>query len=118
MYCNRCGTQLASGVQFCANCGKAVGPGLTVAPPGAAASALPAAPRVDDGRVRRHIHLLATLWLINGIFRLAAVSSMMIFGRIFFPFTRGSMGPFVWPLRGRSARLSSRIASAPSRSPA
>jgi hypothetical protein len=27
MFCDRCGTQLASGVQFCANCGESVGPG-------------------------------------------------------------------------------------------
>jgi hypothetical protein len=27
MFCDRCGTQLASGVQFCANCGESACPG-------------------------------------------------------------------------------------------
>jgi hypothetical protein len=113
MYCDRCGTQVASGGQFCTNCGKALAPGAPApranaatrpgAPTqaGSAAYPLPPAARVDETRVRRHIHLLAWLWLINGILRLAAVSSVMIFGTIFFPFMRGWKGPEVWPLGGR-----------------
>ena len=100
MYCDSCGTQLTSGVKFCTSCGKALAPS-GAAPPTAASSALPAAIRGDDSRVRRHIHLLASLWLINGILRLATVGSMMVFGRILIPFTRGWMGPVVWPFRGR-----------------
>jgi hypothetical protein len=99
MYCDRCGTQFVSGVQFCTSCGKAVSP-VPAARPAAAANSLPPARRADETRVRRHIHLLAWLWLINGILRMAAVSSIMIFGRLFFPFVRGWSGPEVWPLRG------------------
>lgn len=91
MYCDRCGTQLGSGAQFCTSCGKAVAPGA--APP--AASAVTAG---SQGRMRRHIHLLATLWLVNGVLRLVGVSWLMVFGRIFFPGLRGWMGPVVWPL--------------------
>lgn len=94
MYCDRCGTQLTSGGQFCTKCGKAI-------PPGAAAPQTPAAvPAVPEGRVRRHIQLLATLWLINGILRLVGVASLMIFGRLFIPPMRGWMGPGVWPFVG------------------
>jgi hypothetical protein len=100
MYCDSCGTQLTSGVKFCTRCGKALAPG-GVSQAGATVSPLPVAARGDDSRVRRHIHLLASLWLINGILRLATVGSMMVFGRILFPFTRGWMGPVVWPFRGR-----------------
>jgi hypothetical protein len=101
MYCDRCGTQLTWGGQFCAKCGKAISPGGAATQPAAAAPSLPATTRGEEGRVRRHIQLLATLWLINGILRLSGVASMMIFGRLFFPFMRGWMGPVVWPLRGR-----------------
>jgi len=65
--------------------------GMTAGAPARAASA-------SDGRVRRNIHRLATLWMINGILRLAWVGWMTIFGRMFVPFRRG---PWVWPLGGR-----------------
>ena len=90
MFCDRCGSQLASGVQFCISCGKEVVPGAI---PPAMAAALPQA----QSRLRRHIHLLATLWLINGVLRLIGVSWFMLFGGMFFP-GRVWMGPRVWPL--------------------
>ena len=91
MYCDRCGTQLAAGAQFCTSCGKAVPPGGIAQ----SASAPPLAP--PESRVQRHIHLLAILWLISGILRLIAVCWFMIFGSIFLPGLRGWMGP-AWPL--------------------
>ena len=54
---------------------------------------------VADGRVRRNIHRLATLWMINGILRLAWVGSMMLFGR-FIPPMRIWMGPGGGPFWG------------------
>jgi len=55
-----------------------------------------------DGRVRRNIHRLATLWMINGILRLLGVGWVMIFGRMFIPQMRGwtgpGGGPFGWSL--------------------
>jgi zinc ribbon protein len=90
MFCDRCGTPLASGAQFCTSCGKSVAPGAI---PPAASGVTPAPQR----RVRQHIHLLATLWLVNGVLRLIAVSWFMLFGRMFFPGLRGWMGPIVWP---------------------
>ena len=91
MFCDRCGNQLASGAQFCTSCGKAVAPG--VVPPLMSAAIPPA-----QSRVRRHIHRLATLWVVNGVLRLIAVSWFMLFGSMFFPGLRGWMGPRVWPL--------------------
>jgi hypothetical protein len=90
MYCDRCGTSLASSAQFCSSCGKQVVQ-VSFAP------APPAAAPLAEGRVRRHIHRLAALWLINGILRLFLVGSFMTFGKMFFPFMRGWGGPFVWP---------------------
>ena len=59
----------------------------------------------SDGRVRRNIHRLATLWMINGILRLVGVGWVMIFGRMFIPPLRGWMGPgFGWSLDGVLSR--------------
>ena len=90
MFCDRCGTQLGAGAQFCTSCGKAFAPGATPV----AAPAISSAPQ---GRVRRHIHRLATLWVVNGVLRLMAVAWFMLFGRMFFPGLRGWSGPVVWP---------------------
>ncbi len=111
MYCDRCGTQLTAGGQYCTNCGKAiagssaatgrgvgqasVSTGVYGGPKGAYGVAAG-----TDGRVRRNLRTLATLWMINGILRLAWSSSMIIFGGVFFPFLRGWRGPGTWPLGG------------------
>jgi hypothetical protein len=108
MYCDRCGNQLAAGGQYCPKCGKAIvgavafsaaGPAMGQAGRPAAASAGRAAG--SDGRVRRNLQTLATLWMINGILRLAGVGWMMVFGTMFFPSLRGWGRGVVWPLGGR-----------------
>ena len=91
MFCDRCGTPLVSGAQFCTSCGKAVAPG-------AVSPAIPAVASLAEGRVRKHIHLLATLWLVNGVLRLLGVAWLMLFGGMFFPWLRGRVGPDAWPL--------------------
>src|SRR6266571_1912965 len=91
MFCDRCGTPLVSGAQFCASCGKAVV--ARAVPP-----AIPAVASLAEGRVRKHIHLLATLWLVNGVLRLIGVARLMLFGGVFFPWLRGRIGPDAWPL--------------------
>ena len=107
MYCDRCGTQLDLRAQFCVKCGKAIvgagaaaraashAMGQTAASTGAYGAA------GAEGRVRRNLRTLATLWMINGILRLAEVCGMMIFGTMFFPFMRGWGRGMVWPFGGR-----------------
>jgi hypothetical protein len=108
MYCDRCGTQLTSGGQYCMKCGKAIlgggaatssttgrGMGQVAGPAGAYGAAA-----TSDGRVRRNLRTLATLWMINGILRLAGAGSMIIFGGVFLPFLRGWRGPGAWPVGG------------------
>ena len=81
MYCDKCGSAISAGAQFCSSCGKAIG----AAPIAAQAPAVRAG---CDGRVQRHVQLLATLWLVNGILRFAEVGSIFIAGRIL-PFLIG-----------------------------
>ena len=64
-----------------------------VVPPVMAPAVTPA-----QGRVRRHIHRLATLWVVNGILRLTGVTWFMLFGSMFFPGWRGRMWPGAWPM--------------------
>jgi hypothetical protein len=89
MYCDRCGTALAQGAQFCSSCGKQVGFASAPAPQAAGTAAH------SEGRVQRHIQLLATLWLANGILRLVEVGSIFVAGRII-PYLAG--WPFATPL--------------------
>jgi len=51
-----------------------------------------------QGRVRRHIHRLATLWVVNGVLRLIGVTWFMLFGSMFFPGMLWWVGPRSWPL--------------------
>ena len=110
MYCDRCGTQLTAGGQFCTKCGKAIvasaaagalATGQAMGQAGRQAGTLAGATATSDGRVRRHVRTLATLWTINGILRLAEVCWMMIFGSMVFPFLRGWGRDVVWPFGGR-----------------
>ncbi len=86
MFCDKCGTALSPGAQFCSSCGKAVG-AAPIADPAPAAAAI-GARAVSDGRVQRHIQLLATLWLANGVLRFVEVGSIFIAGRML-PFLAG-----------------------------
>jgi hypothetical protein len=92
MYCDRCGISLHSTSQFCSSCGKRIIP-TTVQQSRAPLSA-------GDDRVRRHIHRLATLWLVQGVLRLLFVLWLLVAGGMI-PSVFGAGRPFVWPfLRG------------------
>ena len=103
MYCDGCGTQLTSGEQFCTKCGKPIVPSAAASSPGLGHAGVPAAATAaSNGRVRRNLHRLATLWMISGILRLMGIGWMMIFGRMFIPQMRGWMGPGGGPFFGWS----------------
>jgi hypothetical protein len=69
MFCDQCGTQVPDQARFCSSCGKAFG----------GASAAVSAPA--QGRVARHVRVVAVLWLILSGFRLLAAIAMMGLGR-------------------------------------
>jgi hypothetical protein len=97
VYCNRCGSPLSAGAQFCNACGErvlGVPVAQTVEPTMASAGA--------GNRVRRHIGLLAALWMANGILRLLGVLSFSVFGHWFLP---GILGPRVLGAWGFPWRL-------------
>ena len=87
MYCDRCGAEVLAGAQFCSSCGKQIG-AAPVMPNTPAGVVSPTVAARSDGRVQRHIQLLATLWLANGILRFVEVGSILIAGRIL-PFVLG-----------------------------
>jgi hypothetical protein len=98
MYCEGCGTAFNPGAQFCASCGRE----LKVArPANVAAATVPAPARVTPGdgtRVRRHISLLAGLWLANGILRVIEVGGFLVFRRMIFQ--DGAIFSANWPFPG------------------
>lgn len=97
MFCDGCGAPISAGGQYCARCGKAIKPvGVATGQGGAPARAYSA----SDGRVRRNLRIVATLWMINGVLRLAGIAWMMIFGTMFFPLM-GNWGGGAWPFGGR-----------------
>lgn len=87
MYCDSCGTSLDPSSRFCNSCGKRVVP--STAPQGGLRM------NISDYRVHRHIHRLATLWLVQGVLRLMFVLWLLVAGRMFLPgFFGGRPFPF------------------------
>ena len=71
MFCDGCGTAVQSGQAFCSGCGKQI---LGKIPP------LPL-----PGRVQRHVHLLAILWLAFSAFNTLGGLVLLILGNVLFP---------------------------------
>jgi len=70
MFCDNCGYQIPEGQRFCGGCGKQVGIAQV---------------RVSDGRVGRHIQLVAILWLAAGFINFIGAAALFILGNTLFP---------------------------------
>ncbi len=93
MYCDRCGTQLRDDARFCTNCGKELVMAPVTPPTTAPVAVVPA----WDGRVSRHLKILASLWLVYAILRLMAAFWILFVGRAFLPgFMNGMMNGTPW----------------------
>jgi zinc-ribbon domain len=79
MFCDRCGHQLRDDAQFCSSCGKQLTPS-PVRPPAAAVAVI-----APDGRVGRHLKIVASLWLIYALLRLMETFWIFFIGRTFLP---------------------------------
>ena len=66
MFCERCGAQIPAEARFCTGCGRSF----------EAVSARP-----SEGRVNRHVRLLAVLWLAMGGLRLVAAATIYMLGQ-------------------------------------
>jgi zinc-ribbon domain/Predicted membrane protein (DUF2127) len=75
MFCDRCGHPLNDNAQFCTACGKQLAPS-----PVAIATASP-----SEGRVTRHIKILASLWLVYAVLRFMEMAWIFLIGRRFLP---------------------------------
>jgi hypothetical protein len=70
MFCDRCGTELQPGQKFCGGCGRPVGVAVVS--------------RTSDGRVGRHISLLAILWLVASALNLLGGLALFMVGNVIF----------------------------------
>jgi zinc-ribbon domain len=89
MFCDSCGHQLRNDAQFCSSCGKQLA--SSPASPAVAVGAVP------DGRVWRHLKIVASLWLVYALLRLMETFWIFIFGHRFLPYIVGgfmSNGPW------------------------
>jgi len=72
MFCDGCGSELQPAQVFCSKCGKQI------------VGTIPAV-RSYPGRVQRHLHLLAILWLAFSAFNTLGGLFLIILGNVLFP---------------------------------
>lgn len=72
MYCDSCGAQLQPAQKFCGSCGKPVGVAVV--------------PAAVSGRLGRHIHLLAILWLAASAINLVGAVVLYVLANTLFGF--------------------------------
>ncbi len=82
MFCDSCGAQVQPEQRFCASCGKAFPSSPTAYP-------IPPAV-VPENRVRRHIHILAILWIVYAGLKFLGGGFLYFFSHSVFP---GFMAP-------------------------
>jgi hypothetical protein len=86
MFCNNCGGPIQPDYQACPQCGKMIQGPATAAP---------------EGRVARHITVVATLWIVMGCLWLIPAFIMIVLGSVahaFIPMSDAvarNLGPFV-----------------------
>jgi hypothetical protein len=71
MFCDGCGTEVQPGQGFCSKCGKQIVGTI--------------APRALPGKVQRHVHLLAILWLAFSAFNTLGGLVLRVLGNALFP---------------------------------
>jgi predicted nucleic acid-binding Zn ribbon protein len=80
MFCDQCGTALATGQQFCSRCGKEI-----IGPVQAAYA--------RRSRVQDHVRLLGILWLAYSAFNAIAGLVLVVLSNTLFVHLRNSAGP-------------------------
>jgi predicted nucleic acid-binding Zn ribbon protein len=72
MFCDGCGTAVQPGQQFCSKCGKQILGGVPF-------------DQSSQGRVRKHSHLLAILWLALSALEAVGGLILLVLGNALFP---------------------------------
>ena|SRR5579863_10445893 len=90
MFCANCGAKVAEGQNFCSVYGK------TVTTPGPTAPALPQGK--VQGRVERHLQILAVLWLVWSALRLIPGIGLLFFGSMALPFLPFGLRAMILPI--------------------
>jgi hypothetical protein len=85
MFCDGCGAAVQPGQQFCSKCGKQIIGGLAVS------TSL-------SGRVQRHSHLLAILWLALSALSAVGGLILLVLGNALFPHIRQMGAPPEMPV--------------------
>ena len=70
MFCDRCGTEVQPGQRFCSSCGKPIGVAAMPTPP-------------VEGRVARHLTVLAVLWIAAGLLNVIGAFFLFLLGNAF-----------------------------------
>lgn len=84
MYCVRCGARIQEGQSFCSSCGSPLG----------ASAAAPRLTAPAQGRVARHVQVVAILWLVWSLLRLARGAGLLFFGGLGLHFIPSHFIPF------------------------
>lgn len=69
MYCSHCGAEVKPDHQFCASCGKPLGPA-------------PAVPVAQRSRLQSHLQLVGVLWIVYSAFHLLAALAVLFVGKV------------------------------------
>jgi hypothetical protein len=88
MYCPNCGAKLEQGQTYCSSCGKPTN--STAVPPIAAAQ--------YEGRVARHVQVVAILWIVWSILDLARGAGLLFFRGFALHFMPFSFPAHAWML--------------------
>ncbi len=83
MFCDHCGTELRVGQRFCSSCGKPIGVEVVTPAP--------------QGRVGRHLQVLAVLWLAASALNLIGGAVLFVLANTLFTRLGRMEGPWVGP---------------------
>lgn len=97
MFCRSCGARIGEDQNFCSACGRPVR-ATAEAPVPASPPPRPPVGHTAAGRLDRHLRVLAILWLIWAIMRLAPGIGLLFFSRFAIPFVPFNVRALFLPL--------------------
>jgi hypothetical protein len=99
MFCDNCGSSLKPGQNFCSRCGRQL-VAKVHSPPPEPAPPRSVPPPFTESRVIKHVKILAILWLVVSVFRLAPALGLFFGGGFAMHFIPFPIRAFLLPLAG------------------